>query len=45
MWSLKPAPAHVQDRSETPDDAALEEVPCDMGMVKMLCLSSFRTTK
>jgi hypothetical protein len=34
-----------QERSETPEEAALEETPYEMGMVKMLCLSSFKTTK
>jgi hypothetical protein len=34
-----------QERSETPDEAAVEESPCEIGMVKMLCLSSFKTTK
>jgi hypothetical protein len=34
-----------QERSETPDKAAVEETLCEMGMVKMLCLSSFKTTK
>jgi hypothetical protein len=45
MLPLKPAPALLQARSEIPDVIDAEETPCDMGMVKMLCLSSFRTTK